>query len=105
MISRSTLTGKWKYFLCSRTVRLPEDMDDDEFEVLDADKMLDLEPLIIAALLVEAPLVPLCRGLRWVVRAVRCRPQRGAVPCSSSPMTACRACPTAASALRRLEGP
>ena len=49
------------YFLLSEDGPTPEDMDDDEFEVLGADKMLDLEPLIIAALLVEAPLVPLCR--------------------------------------------
>ncbi len=49
------------YFLLSEDGPAPEDMDDDEFEVLGADKMLDLEPLIIAALLVEAPLVPLCR--------------------------------------------
>lgn len=39
----------------------PEGMDDDEFDVLGADRVLDLEPLIIAALLVEMPLVPLCR--------------------------------------------
>ena len=49
------------YFLLSEDGPAPEDMDDDEFEVLGADKILDLEPLIIAALLVEAPLVPLCR--------------------------------------------
>ena len=49
------------YFLLSEDGPAPEDMDDDEFEVLGADKVLDLEPLIIAALLVEAPLVPLCR--------------------------------------------
>lgn len=46
------------YFLLSEDGPAPEDMDDDEFEVLGADKILDLEPLIIAALLVEAPLVP-----------------------------------------------
>ena len=49
------------YFLIGADREAPEDMDDDEFEVLGADKILDLEPLIIAALLVEAPLVPLCR--------------------------------------------
>lgn len=37
------------------------DEDDDEFDVLPADHLLDLEPLICAALIVEAPLVPLCR--------------------------------------------
>lgn len=49
------------YFLLSPDDAAPEDMEDDEFEVLGADKVLDLEPLIVAAILVEAPLVPLCR--------------------------------------------
>lgn len=49
------------YFLLSGDQEAPEDMEDDEFDVLGADKVLDLEPLIIAALLVEAPFVPLCR--------------------------------------------
>ena len=38
----------------------PEGMEADEFDVLPADKVIDLEPLIVAALLVEVPLVPLC---------------------------------------------
>ena len=38
----------------------PEDMDEDEFDVLPADKVIDLEPLITAALLLEFPLIPLC---------------------------------------------
>ena len=32
----------------------------DEFDVLPADKVIDLEPLITAALLLEFPLIPLC---------------------------------------------
>mgnify|MGYP000337985405 CR=1 FL=1 len=35
-------------------------MDEDEFDVLPADKVIDLEPLITAALLLEFPLIPLC---------------------------------------------
>ena len=34
---------------------------EDEFDVLPADHVIDLEPLIRAALMVEAPNVPLCR--------------------------------------------
>ncbi len=48
------------YFLLSDGDARPEDMDEDEFEVLGADKVMDLEPLVAAALLVELPLVPLC---------------------------------------------
>ncbi len=48
------------YFLLADEDARPEGMEDDEFEVLGADKMMDLEPLVVAALLVEVPLVPLC---------------------------------------------
>ncbi len=48
------------YFLLSEDAARPEDMDDDEFEVLSADHKIDLAPLIEAALLVEIPLIPLC---------------------------------------------
>jgi uncharacterized protein len=48
------------YFLLSEESVRPEDMDDDEFEVLPADRKMDLAPLIEAALLVDIPLVPLC---------------------------------------------
>lgn len=48
------------YFLLDETKAAPQDMDDDEFDVLPASHEIDLEPLIIAALLVEFPLVPLC---------------------------------------------
>ncbi len=48
------------YFLLSESSERPEGMDDDEFEVLPADHMIDLEPLIVAALLVDIPLIPLC---------------------------------------------
>lgn len=48
------------YFLLDAEKAAPEDMDDDEFDVLPADNIIDLEPLIRAALLLEFPLVPLC---------------------------------------------
>ncbi len=38
----------------------PDDMDEDEFDVLSDDNKIDLEPLIVAALLLEAPMIPLC---------------------------------------------
>ena len=48
------------YFLLDETKAAPEDMDDDEFEVLSSDNVIDLEPIITAALLLEFPLIPLC---------------------------------------------
>lgn len=49
------------YFLLSEDQEPPEDMDEDEYEVLSEDHVIDMEPLIIAALLLDTPLVPLCR--------------------------------------------
>ena len=48
------------YFLLGADKEAPEDMDDDEFDVLPEDNVIDLEPLLNAALLLEFPLVPLC---------------------------------------------
>ena len=48
------------YFLLDDEREAPEDMDDDEFEVLPESREIDLEPLVKAALLLELPLVPLC---------------------------------------------
>lgn len=48
------------YFLIASDGEAPEDMDDDEFDVLPEDKVIDMEPLIKAALLLEFPLIPLC---------------------------------------------
>ena len=46
---------------------LPEDMDEDEFEVVDEHKGVDIRTFLEAALLLDAPLVPLhdedCLGL------------------------------------------
>lgn len=49
------------YFLIDPEKSAPEDLDDDEVDVLPADHIIDLEPLIRAALLMEVPFVPLCR--------------------------------------------
>lgn len=58
---RISLAGRIEgYFLLDETKSAPEDMDDDEFDVLPDDHVIDLEPLVKAALLLEFPLVPLC---------------------------------------------
>ena len=49
------------YFLINSEVDHPEDLDDDEFDVLPDDHIIDLMPLIQAALFIEAPTIPLCR--------------------------------------------
>ena len=48
------------YILLSEDQDAPEDMDEDEFDVLPEDRRLDFEPLITAAALLDLPLVPLC---------------------------------------------
>ena len=39
----------------------PTDLEDDEFDFLPADHIIDLEPLIMAGLIMDAPNVPLCK--------------------------------------------
>lgn len=48
------------YFLIDPDGVAPEDMDEDEFDVLPDNRKIDFAALIKAALLLEAPLVPLC---------------------------------------------
>lgn len=48
------------YFVIGEAAR-PEDLEEDEFELLGDDNIIDLEPLIVAAVLVDLPLLPLCR--------------------------------------------
>lgn len=48
------------YYLIGSETEAPEDMDDDEFDVLPDDNKIDLASLIVAAILLELPLVPLC---------------------------------------------
>ena len=56
-----SVTGEIEgYFLIDSEKEAPDDMGDDEFDVLPEDDVIDLEPLIRAALLLEFPLVPLC---------------------------------------------
>lgn len=38
----------------------PEDLEGDEFDFLPENRKIDLVPLVVAALLLEVPLVPLC---------------------------------------------
>ncbi len=49
------------YFLIEGEGEAPDDMEEDEFDVLPEDNKLDLEPLLRAAIYVELPLIPLCR--------------------------------------------
>ncbi len=48
------------FFVIEEEAR-PEDMDEDEFDFLPEDHVIDLEPLLRAAILVDVPLKPLCR--------------------------------------------
>ena len=48
------------YFLIGSDVEAPEDMNDDEFDLLPDDGAIDLAALITAAIVLELPLVPLC---------------------------------------------
>lgn len=49
------------YFLIGgEDAEAPEDMDDDEFDVLPDNNEIDMLPLIQAAVLLELPLIPLC---------------------------------------------
>lgn len=49
------------YFLIDGEASAPEDMDDDEFDVLPESHQIDIATLAIAGILVELPLVPLCK--------------------------------------------
>lgn len=49
------------FYLLSSDEEAPEDMEDDEFEVLSEDNVIEIAPLLDAALLIELPLIPLCR--------------------------------------------
>lgn len=55
------LTGEIEgyYLICEESLP-PEGMDSDEFELLPKDNVIDLSPMIKAALLLELPLIPLC---------------------------------------------
>lgn len=48
------------YYLLDDSCAPLTDMDEDEFDILPPDNVIDIQPLIKAALLLEFPLVPLC---------------------------------------------
>lgn len=52
--------GQVEGYILIGDTEAPEDMDDDEFEYLPEDGKLDAEPLVVAALLMDIPLIPLC---------------------------------------------
>lgn len=49
------------YYLISPDAEVPDDMEEDEFERLGDDKVIDMAPLINAALVLELPQTPLCK--------------------------------------------
>jgi uncharacterized protein len=49
------------YYLIPGEEGAPEDLEGDEFEVLGEDKIIDLLPLIEAAILIDLPQIPLCK--------------------------------------------
>lgn len=48
------------YLIIGGEEAAPEDLEGDEFDVLPENRVVDLVPLIVQALLLELPLVPLC---------------------------------------------
>lgn len=59
--ARFDLLGEVEGYFVVGEGESPEDMEDDEFDVLPADHTIDLAPLMQAALLLELPRVPLCQ--------------------------------------------
>ena len=55
-----TINGEVEGYILLGDAQAPEDMDDDEFEYLPENHILDVEPMIVAALLMDVPLIPLC---------------------------------------------
>ncbi|MDO4590444.1 MAG: DUF177 domain-containing protein [Slackia sp.] len=49
------------YFIIEGEGEAPDDMDEDEFDVLPESHEIDLESLLMAAILVDMPLMPLCK--------------------------------------------
>ncbi len=56
------LTGDIEgYFVITPDAAELDDLEEDEFEVLGEDKIIDMAPLIQAALILDFPQIPLCR--------------------------------------------
>lgn len=58
---RYDLEGQIDGYFLLEAPDFEDEEDDFEFDVLPSDHVLDIEPLICAALIMDAPLVPLCR--------------------------------------------
>lgn len=48
------------YFIIEQDAEAPDDLEGDEFEYLGDDNVIDMEPIIVSALLMDAPMQPLC---------------------------------------------
>ncbi len=49
------------YFLIEGDVSAPREAEEDDFDILPEDNRIDLEPLIMAAIFVELPIVAVCK--------------------------------------------
>lgn len=60
--ARFEVTGELEgYFIIPNEGEVPEDMDEDEFDILPDSRKIDFEPILQAAVLVDLPLIPLCK--------------------------------------------
>lgn len=48
------------YFIIEQDTAAPDDLEGDEFEYLGDDNVIDMEPIIVSALLMDVPMQPLC---------------------------------------------
>lgn len=48
------------YFLLNEDAKPEDEMEEDEFDILDPEGVIDLVPLLQAAVIVDLPLLPLC---------------------------------------------
>ena len=55
------LSGEGEGFYLLDDAAAPDDLEADEYEVLNPDHVVDIAPLLTSALLLELPLVPLCQ--------------------------------------------
>ncbi len=73
------------YFIIEGQGQAPEDMDEDEFDILPASNDIDMQPLLLAVVLVELPLIPLCDdGCLGICQT--CGKNLNEGPCDCSPV-------------------
>lgn len=73
------------YFIIEGEGQAPEDMDEDEFDVLPESHEIDLETLLMAAVLVDLPLVPLCdEDCKGICAQCGANLNEGACDCAAS---------------------